>query len=73
MKRNPYLGIVVDNRQPQDYVIRKHSEPLLKQGYAFSVYLADNTPMYMTEPTLEAITTRLKRGYPIKSITITEA
>lgn len=70
MKGNPYLGIVVDNRQPQDYVIRKHNEPLLKQGYAFSVYLADGTPMYMTEPTLAEIETRLRKGYPVKSIVI---
>jgi len=68
MKGNPYLGIVVDNREPQDYIIRKHAEPLLKQGFAFSVYLADGTPMYMTEATKEAIEARLRRGYPIKSL-----
>ena len=70
MKRNPYLGNIVENRQPQDYVIRKHAEPLLKQGYAFSVYLADGTPMYMTEPTLIEIEARLRRGYPVKSLRI---
>ena len=70
MKRNPYLGIMVDNREPQDYIIRKHAEPLLKQGYAFSVYLADGTPMYMTEPTIKEVEDRLRRGYPVKSLTI---
>ena len=70
MKRNPYLGIVVDNRQPKDYIIRKESEPLLKQGYAFWAYEADGTPVYMGEPTLEALEDRLRRGYPVKSITI---
>jgi len=70
MKGNPYLGITVDNREPQDYIIRKHGEPLLKQGYAFSVYLVDGTPMYMTEPTLEAIEARLRKGYPVKSLAI---
>ena len=70
MKGNPYLGIIVENRQPQDYIIRKHAEPLLKQGYAFSVYLADGTPIYMTEPTLAEVEARLRRGYPVQSITI---
>ncbi len=69
-KGNPYLGIVVDNREPRDYIIRKEVEPLLASvgGYAYSVYLSDGTPMYMSEPTLEAIEARLRRGYPVKSL-----
>jgi len=70
MKGNPCLGIVVDNREPRDYIIRKHDEPLLKQGYAFSVYIADGTPLYMTEATLIEAEARLRRGYPVKSLTV---
>ncbi len=68
MKGNPYLGIVVENRQPQNYIIRKEHEPLLRQGYAFRIYLADGTPLYIGESTLEEAEARLRRGYPIKSI-----
>ncbi len=70
MKGNPYLGIVVDNREPQDYVIRKEPEPLLKQGYCYHVYLASGKPMYMGEPTLEELEARLRKGYPVKSIVV---
>ena len=72
MKGNPYLGVVVDNQEPRDYIIKKELEPLLKNvgGYAYTVYLADGTPMYMSEPTLEAIELRLRRGYPVKSLAI---
>jgi hypothetical protein len=70
MKKNPYLGIIVDNRQPRDFIICKHNEPLLKQGFAYSAYLKDGTPMYMTEPTIEALEARLRRGQVVKSITI---
>ncbi|KKM24043.1 hypothetical protein LCGC14_1609180 [marine sediment metagenome] len=70
MKGNPYLGIVVDNREPQDYIIRKEPEPLLKQGFAYHAYLKDGTPMYMAEPTVLDLEARLLRGYPIKSITM---
>lgn len=70
MKGNPYLGIVVDSREPRDYIIRKHAEPLLKQGFAYSVYLADGTPLYMTEPTREEVEARLRRGYPVKSLIV---
>ena len=69
-KGNPYLGIVVDNREPRDYVITRHPEPLLPQGFAYSAHLIDGTPMYMTEPTSEELEARLRRGYPIKSITL---
>jgi len=70
MRGNPYLGIVVDNREPQDYIIRKEEEPLLKQGYAYRVYLKDGTPLYLGEPTIQELEARLRRGYPVKSITI---
>ena len=70
MKGNPYLGIKVDNREPQDYIIRRHPEPLLEQGYAYTVYLADGTPMCMTEPTALEAEVRLRRGYPVKSLAI---
>ncbi len=70
MKGNPYSGIKVDDMTPQDYVIKRHPEPLLKQGFAFSVYLIDGTPMYMTEPTLEAAEARLRRGYPVKTLVV---
>lgn len=70
MKGNPYLGIVVDNREPQDYIIRKEPEPLLKQGFCYHVYLKDGTPLYLGEPTIQELEARLRRGYPVKSITI---
>jgi hypothetical protein len=72
MKGNPYLGIVVDNREPQDYIIKKEPEPLLRRlgGVKYSVYLKDGTPLYLAEPTLQEVIDRLKRGYHVKSITI---
>ena len=72
VKGNPYLGIVVDSREPQDYIIRKEVEPLLKQGYCYHVYLKDGKPLYIGEPTIEALKERLLKGYPIKSITVEE-
>ncbi len=72
MRGNPYLGIVIDNRIPQDYVIKREPEPLLKQGFAYRVYFADGRPLYMGEPTLAEAESRLKRGYPVKSITVVE-
>ena len=68
MKGNPYLGITVDSRELRDYIIRKHPEPLLRQGYCFSAYLSDGTPVYMSEPTLAELESRLCKGYPVKSI-----
>jgi hypothetical protein len=70
MKHNPYLGNIVDKREPQDYIIRKEPEPLLKQGYAYHVYLKDGTPLYIGEPTLEELEARLRKGYPVKSIIV---
>ena len=73
MKGNPYLGIVIDNRNPRDYIIRREPEPLLKQGYAYHVYLKDGTPLYLAEPTIQELEARLRRGYPVKSITIEDS
>jgi hypothetical protein len=70
MRGNPYLGEITDNRQPQDYIIRKENEPLLSQGYAYHIYLKDGTPLYMAEPTIEKLKERLYKGYPVKSLTI---
>lgn len=69
MKTNPYLGILIEERRvPQDYIIRKESEPLLSQGFAFRVYQVDGTPLYIGMPSLEGAESRLKSGYPVKSI-----
>jgi hypothetical protein len=69
MKGNPYLGIYIDDTEPKDCIIRKEDEPLLRQGLAFRAYLADGTPLYMGEATIEALETRLKASRPVNSIT----
>ena len=72
-KGNPYLGIKIeDTRTPQDYIIKKRIEPLVASegGYVYEVYLANGTPMYMSELTLAKTEERLRKGYPVKSIKI---
>ncbi len=73
MNGNPYLGNLIDKRdtrEPRDFIIRKESEPFLKQGFVFRVYLADGTPYYIGAPTTEEAEARLRGSYPVKSITI---
>lgn len=70
METNRYLGNIVDNRVPADYIIRKEPEPLLNQGFAYHAYCTDGQPCYYAEATIEELIARLKRGYAVKTITV---
>jgi hypothetical protein len=69
-KGNPYLGTIVDNREPQNITIEKHNEPLLPQGYAYAAYMSDGTPCYMEEQTIAELEARVRAGFVVKSITL---
>ena len=67
-KGNPYMGIVVDDRTPMDFIIRRYDEPLLPQGYAYQAFKADGTEVFISEPTLGEVVTRLMNTYVVRSI-----